>query len=301
MLIYQITNLYNNKIYIGKTTTDLLARWNLHLKHAFKEQRRTRLCNALRKYGTNNFTIEVVTENITNNDELNQLETHFIKQTNSINPTFGYNMTLGGDGGFTDEMREKSKITRQQQGISEEHKKALLKGRKEKGYRKLTDQERAERSRKMKLFYQNNPEHYKFICKLNQQNAKCGPDHPMWGKTHTEQTRLKLSHVRQGKTYEEIYGSKKASELRNNLKQQTNERNPNYSHIDKDLLTLLVDDPWIKRRNLCDYLQCSGPTLTKRFQYLLNIKNMQRFRANKTETELKTYFKGKLNEYLHYT
>lgn len=299
MIIYKITNTINGKIYIGKSTTNVDTRWELHLKHAFVERRRTRFCNALRKYGSNAFIREILVNDISTTEQLNEQEVHYIDQTNSTNPNIGYNMSKGGDGGFTEEMRRKSAEVRKQRGISLEHIQALAEGRRRVGYKPLSDEQKQQRSKRMKQYYQDHPEHHEHISKINKEKAKRGQEHPMWGKKHTPEARQKISEARQGKTYEEIFGKVRATERREQLKQQTASKNPNYANIDCKMLELLVETPKITRKAMCSLLACSGPTLTKRFKSLLGVNNLQHFRYGKTDQELKLFFMEKLNDFLH--
>jgi hypothetical protein len=55
MLIYKATNKINNKSYIGQTTETLDIRIRRHL-YSIKTRRNYYFCNALRKYGKENFT-----------------------------------------------------------------------------------------------------------------------------------------------------------------------------------------------------------------------------------------------------
>lgn len=96
--IYKITNLVNNKIYIGQAI-DIQKRWREHLNCA-KKQINTVLYKAMRKYGTTNFTIEQI-DTASTKEELNNKEIYWIKKLNSINPEVGYNLTAGGTGGDT--------------------------------------------------------------------------------------------------------------------------------------------------------------------------------------------------------
>lgn len=91
--IYKITNLINNKLYIGKTVTSIAHRWDQH-KSAAKNRGQWALYKAIRKYGEDNFSIEMIEE--VDNDNLNNREIYWINYYNSYRD--GYNMTLGGDG-----------------------------------------------------------------------------------------------------------------------------------------------------------------------------------------------------------
>lgn len=91
--IYKITNLINNKIYIGKTVSSIAYRWDQH-KSAAKHGVEWYLYNAIRKYGEDNFKIEQIEE--IKDELLNEREQYWIKYYNSYKE--GYNMTIGGDG-----------------------------------------------------------------------------------------------------------------------------------------------------------------------------------------------------------
>ena len=91
MIVYQITNLINSKVYVGKTTRALKQRVAEH-----KSRKDRCLGRAFEKYGFENFKIEVLAE-CDSLEELNKLETFWIKKLNS-NSHSGYNLTEGGDG-----------------------------------------------------------------------------------------------------------------------------------------------------------------------------------------------------------
>ena len=85
-IIYKITNISNNKIYIGKTIYSLNHRWQQHLNIAFNKNRPSynyKLYKAIRKYGKDNFIIETL-EDI-DNSLLNEKEIYWIKYYNSNN------------------------------------------------------------------------------------------------------------------------------------------------------------------------------------------------------------------------
>lgn len=106
MQIYKITNLINSKIYIGLTTKSYLKRFEVHLKNS--ETLDYALYRAIRKYGKNNFKVEVV-ENCASIEELIKRESFWIKTLDSMNPNVGYNMINQEDWGkiFSEEVKEK--------------------------------------------------------------------------------------------------------------------------------------------------------------------------------------------------
>lgn len=93
MIIYKITNLINQKIYIGLTTCTLKERWQNH-KGCVKSDPR-HLYSSMRKYGIENFKIEIV-EETDSLEKLAQLEDYYINLYNSRDPNIGYNLSAGG-------------------------------------------------------------------------------------------------------------------------------------------------------------------------------------------------------------
>ena len=93
--IYKITNLTNQKAYIGKTTHTIEERWQEHQREAIRQRAENRpLYKAINKYGSNNFSIEVIEE--VDIKDLSEREIYWIGYYHTY--TDGYNATLGGDG-----------------------------------------------------------------------------------------------------------------------------------------------------------------------------------------------------------
>lgn len=99
MIIYKITNLINNKVYIGQTTKTIEWRFNKHCEDAMKNINTTiHIQRAILRYGKENFKIEQI-DTASSKNELNEKEKYWIRYYNS--KTNGYNMTYGGEGGDT--------------------------------------------------------------------------------------------------------------------------------------------------------------------------------------------------------
>lgn len=90
--IYKITNIINNKVYIGQTTKTVEARWKQHKKASL--DKKYSLYYAMRKYGIDNFKIETIEQ--CKDEELNEKEIEWIAFYDSYHN--GYNMTIGGRG-----------------------------------------------------------------------------------------------------------------------------------------------------------------------------------------------------------
>jgi len=104
--IYKIINLSNNKIYVGQAVSHILnhkkyrpygreGRFRCHISEAFstKKNQSHYLNNAIRKYGVENFIVELI--EYCEIDDADERETHYIKEFNSLYPN-GYNLKNGG-------------------------------------------------------------------------------------------------------------------------------------------------------------------------------------------------------------
>lgn len=98
-LIYKITNSLTDMSYIGKTTRTLQIRINEHKRDCKNYSGTTiPLYNAIQNYGWDNFSIEILEDNILNSD-IDEKEKYYIKKYNTYYN--GYNATEGGEGGRT--------------------------------------------------------------------------------------------------------------------------------------------------------------------------------------------------------
>lgn len=91
--IYKITNIVNNKVYIGSTIRSFSKRWGEH-RRGLRDNKHhsTYLQNSWNKYGKDNFIFEII-EELHNKDEIyiNSKEELWINYYNSCNSKFGYN------------------------------------------------------------------------------------------------------------------------------------------------------------------------------------------------------------------
>ena len=88
--LYKITNLLNNKNYIGITNRNPEERFAEHKKSSSTSF----IGKAIQSDGIENFSFEILLTNIENKD-ISQLECEYIKKFNSLLPD-GYNADLGG-------------------------------------------------------------------------------------------------------------------------------------------------------------------------------------------------------------
>ena len=119
MFIYKITNLQNNKIYIGQTSKSIEFRFNLHIRNSKKESYRIKqpVDMAIYKYGVDNFEIKLI-DIVHDKKELSSKERFWISFYNSTNNKIGYNITTGGEGGNTYQFKSKKDMDKIKKTIS---------------------------------------------------------------------------------------------------------------------------------------------------------------------------------------
>ena len=163
MIIYKVTNLVNNKIYIGATIRSLKKRRIEQISSSTYFD--SPLYLAICKYGKGNFKWEVI-EIEPNKKTMYNREQYYIAFYDSMNN--GYNMTTGGINCIYSK-ETKKKISKSNIGekgywygkkFSKEHK------------RKMSD---AKRGEKHPLY------------------GRCGELNPFYGKHHSEETKKKMS------------------------------------------------------------------------------------------------------------
>ena len=103
-IIYLITNIKNNKIFIGQTNNSKIIKWNTHKwsadlelenhkKNCFlktKKDLHPLLYTDMREYGIENFSVETLL--ICNEEKSDFWENDFIKKLNSYDKKIGYNL-----------------------------------------------------------------------------------------------------------------------------------------------------------------------------------------------------------------
>lgn len=174
LYIYKITNLINNKIYIGQRSTYVPYEKDLYMGSGIK------LGKAKSKYGKDNFKKELI-EICKSTEELNEREIFWIKELDSMNPEIGYNLVAGGRYGI-----KGFKTIPWNKGIpmTEEFKKKISEGKKGKvtnrRYEKLTEEHRKKLS-----------------------EAKMGKPSPRKGSRHTDEAKGKISEKLTGRVIPE--------------------------------------------------------------------------------------------------
>lgn len=224
MIIYEIKNKINGKVYIGQhSLNELGLYWG-----SGKVIKR-----AIEKYGIENFERTII-ENCSNKNELNEREKYWIKEKDSINS--GYNLTEGGTGGdnskfinYSEEWVEKQRINTKQYWdllSEEERRERSLKvsgesngmfGKVGPWKGKKLPKEMIQKQLESRRSYEGE-ENPNWKGGVSKKQCKCGKDiapnnetcsdcrdrngenNSFYGKKHSTKTRKKLSEIRMGKT-----------------------------------------------------------------------------------------------------
>lgn len=120
--IYCFKNLVNGKVYIGQSV-NIQRRYKQHLSNINNLKHQEAIYLALRKYGVENFSFEILKECDINN--LSKFEQYYISKYDAYGCN-GYNETVGGEGSIgykhTKESKEKMSASRKGRIVNEEWK-----------------------------------------------------------------------------------------------------------------------------------------------------------------------------------
>lgn len=164
--IYKITNIANGKKYIGQTRRTIDVRFQEHYGTS-KTSACPKLKNAIRKYGKDKFTIEIIWEGECTEAELNTREIEFIEIEKSIHPN-GYNLTLGGSGGrHSDETKQL--LGQKSKKAWEENGEKWRKARAENG---RSEEAKAKTSETLRKVFRARPEIRELISKTHKGKKK---------------------------------------------------------------------------------------------------------------------------------
>lgn len=295
MVIYQIENKINNKKYIGQST-DYMRRYKKHIYNA-ENWVQKRLYDSIRKYGSENFEISIICECKDKND-MNLKEVYYIKEYDTLHPN-GYNMSDGGEGGYT-----LSKW-------SDEDKKELYKRQSEsrKGQKRTKEQkENMSKSAKLRVEQMTQEEKDIFSKKVSNTCKEKGikpPEHTMfkkgeggfYGKKHSDNSKKKISEFRSGKSYEEIYRSEKAKDIKEQKsKSMIGSNNINFVEFTLSerlrVLEAMYEDLSVTMTQL-EQLVNKSPYKIRNFLKEIGIGNFQEFKRMKdTNNKEKIIQKG---------
>lgn len=248
--IYEITNKVNNKVYIGQTVQTVARRWQGHRYDALRGSTMA-IHKAMKKYGLENFFIEVMCE-ASSKDELNRLEQTYISGFNTLSPN-GYNLRSGGQSDYEYSEEARKRLSEAQikhwgdPEVRERASKSAIKRYEDPEQRRLNTERQVERfkdpEQRRKIseakikFYKENPEAGKNISeaqldrkaseetkqkistalkgRVGHSKGKIGPNK---GKKFSEEAKNNMSKARLGKKASKETKQKMSLTARSNLK-----------------------------------------------------------------------------------
>jgi group I intron endonuclease len=170
--IYKITN-PKGKVYIGQSI-DIYGRWRHYELGHGKNQ--VLLINSIKKYGFAKHKFEIIAQCA--RDELNNMEKYYIDLFQCFNSQYGLNLKDGGgqQGGFSEETRER--MSKGHIGI------------------KPSLETRLKRSASVKKYMKEHPHSHSEEWKKNMSDRMKGEGNHFYNKTHSEESRQKISKSR---------------------------------------------------------------------------------------------------------
>jgi group I intron endonuclease len=195
--IYCFRNIINDKRYIGQHKgINFEKRWNQHKK---KSNKCVAIRNAIQKYGIDSFDISIIELCYENQEALDKLEIHYIKDFNSLVP-HGYNLQTGGSRGGIPCAATRKKMSDAKKGKAPHNK-----GKKGKSFSILT-------KLKMSLAKKGFVPYNKGI--------KLSLEAKLTRKPFTIETRRKMSEARKGIVLSEVTKKKISRALKGIVKSQ---------------------------------------------------------------------------------
>lgn len=177
-VVYLITNKVNGKHYVGQTKQSIEERFKQHTKAD------TYIGNAIRKYGAENFTIEILAECETQ-EEMDERERFFVEKLDCKRPK-GYNCTDGGEGirGFHHTEETKAQISATMTGSkqTDEHR-ANSSAAQRKRFEDPAEHEKATMGQLRR--YEDPAEHAKTSAALKKSRA----ENPLSPESHAQQAK----------------------------------------------------------------------------------------------------------------
>lgn len=180
----------NNKIYIGQTKQNFKKRLNQHYTQSVNKKSKNYnflICRAIRKYNWDDIKKEILC--IVSKEFVDEAEIYFIKEYQSNNKRFGYNIESGGNKNKhlseeTKQLMSKAKLGENNPNYGKKHSKEIIE--------KMS---KAKLGKNHPMFGKHHSIKSKQLIKQNHMNVS-GKNNPMFGKHHSEETKQKMKNAK---------------------------------------------------------------------------------------------------------
>jgi len=196
-LIYKVINKINGKVYIGQTTQGLEKRMKQHLYCVKKGHSSLVLYRAIRKYGQENFSWDII-DYCDSGEELSLQEMYYIKKYKSVEKGYNLYFNVQCQAGknhprfgkkHSDETRRKMRRAwKNRPAISDETRKKMSEGQKRRDKTTIV-LPKIKKGKEHPCF--GKPWSNERKLKASIANSGCG--NPFYGKKHTEKTKTIMS------------------------------------------------------------------------------------------------------------
>ena len=244
--LYKITNILNEKVYIGQTQNTVEERHQQHLNEAKRSNDR-RLCQAINKYGEKNFTVEWI-GSAWSQEGANALEEALIAQYDSYRDfNKGYNMTPGGDMRgdlitFSEEAKRNCALGQKKRFSKpeevEKNRQAMRKA--------YSDPKLREKQRQLqKEFHEKNPEHR---VKASKRTKKFFEKNPERKDAHGKLMREKYQDPEYRAKMSKIQSGEEINQKRRETMAEFCKNNPEYGEAQRQRALKQFSDPEARAR-----------------------------------------------------
>ena len=293
--IYRATNIQNGKNYIGQTVASrwgddknpIEERWKEEVQEAYGKERRGESLryveNAIVKHGPENF--EVKEQDVAySQEELDEKETDWIQEYDSMNPDKGYNMKEGGLGGKLGEVAKEnlSNVISEKWQEDLEYQEKQLNARKELGQ----NQEFLEKMTEINRERAKNPEWLEKMTDVNQEIAR------------NPETQEKMSAAISGKWQDQKYQESVSKGITGKWQESKYREKQFTARVDgkreiPDKGKFLKDIQEMKKKDLNTKYEMDGKCINRRIEEMLGHHGIKNF------SQAKKYLEDKnLNEVL---
>ena len=254
-IIYMVRNKINDKKYIGQTINSFKERYRGNLE---KYTENEHLRNSIKKYGIENFEIIEVFDIAHDKCELDELEKYYINYYKTYEEEYGYNKTLGGEGGIPNEQARESMRKAKQRYKEDNESQGTAYWQNPEFIELMSSVTSGEKNG---MYGKKHTEETKRKISENKKGKLVGENSPHWGKPKSEETRKKISLSRKGKytgADNHMYGKTLSEENRRKIAESNRRRSGANSSVAKKVKCVNTDEVFVSATEASKHFGLKG-------------------------------------------